>query len=213
MSTNKSPLAPSLGAKASRRMKHRMRVSKTLSMGSVALGAALLLALTAVATARESSSPRDKLALWAGHWKIRIDTKDTQFGHVKTEHYDAKCSFLPHGAFMVCEYLSLQPDPNSGRVINDISLVYYSGVDKTYKYTNVAPEGGPREDVVLVDGNVWTRSFEIPRRRGGVADAREIYNFVSPDKQLARFEISIDKGAHWTVVNEAVGTKESSLLR
>lgn len=40
-----------------------------------------------------------------------------------------------------------------------------------------------------------------------MADAREIYNFVSPDKHLARLEISLDKGAHWTVVNEAVGTK------
>jgi hypothetical protein len=61
---------------------------------------------------------------------------------------------------------------------------------------------------MIVDGNVWTRPFEIPRRSGGVAEAREIYNFVSPDKQLARLEISIDKGAHWTVVNEAVGTKQ-----
>ena len=34
-----------------------------------------------------------------------------------------------------------------------------------------------------------------------MVDAREIYDFVSPDRQLVRLEISIDKGAHWTVVN------------
>jgi len=185
-----------------------MRVSKSFLMRLAALGAASLLALIAGATAQDSSSARDKLAAWGGHWKTRIETKETQFGHAKTEDYDAKCSFLPHGAFMGCEYLSLQPDPDSGRVINDVALIYYSDIDKTFKYTNVAPEGGPREDVMTVDGNVWTRTFEIPRRNGGVADARNIYNFVSPDKRLARFEISLDKGAHWIVVFEAVGTKE-----
>lgn len=185
-----------------------MCVSKALFRRSGPLGAAFLFALTATATAQDSSSPRDKLALWAGHWKIRIETKETQFGHARTEDFDGKCSFLPHGAFMACEYLSLQPDPDAGHVINDVALLYYSDADKTFKYTNVAPEGGPREDLFHVDGNVWTRPFEIPRRSGGVADAREIYTFVPPDKHLTRLEISIDKGAHWTLVNEAVGTKE-----
>jgi hypothetical protein len=172
------------------------------------LSAALLLALTAGATDQGASSPRDKLAAWAGHWKVRIETKETQFGRAKTEDYDAKCSFLPHGAFMGCEYLSMQPDADLGRVINDVALIYYSEVDKTFKYTNVAPEGGPSENVMSVDGNVWTRPFEIQRQSGGVADAREVYTFVSRDKQFARLEISTDKGAHWTLVNEAVGTKE-----
>jgi hypothetical protein len=89
-----------------------------------------------------------------------------------------------------------------------VAILYYSDVDKTFKYTNVAPEGGPREDLVHVDGKVWTRPFEIQTGAGGVVDAREVYTFVSPDEQLARLEVSADKGAHWTVVNEAVGTKE-----
>jgi hypothetical protein len=183
-------------------------MSKNFSTGLAALGAAFLLALTAGATTQDSSSPHDKLAAWAGHWKVRIETKETQFGHAKTEDYDSKCSFLPHGAFLFCEYLSLQPNPDSGRIVNDVALVYYSDVDKTFKYTNVAPEGGPSENVMSVDGNVWTRPFEIPRPSDGVAQAREIYTFVSPDKELGRLEISLDKGAHWIVVNEAVGRKE-----
>src|SRR5271155_5130057 len=188
MSTNNAFLAIFLGSKASRRMKKLMRVSKKLFMGSAALAAAFLLALSAGVTAQDASSQRSKLAVWVGHWKIHIETKETQFGHAKTEDYDAKCSFLPDGAFMVCDYLSLRPDPDSGHIIDDVSLVYYSDVDKAFKYTNVAPEGGPHEDVVVVDGNVWTRSFEIQRRSGGVANAREIYSFVSPEKHLARLE-------------------------
>jgi hypothetical protein len=188
-------------------MQELMRVLKNVVVPSIALGAALLAALTLGARA-EDSSPHDQLARWAGHWKVRIVTKETQFFHAKTEDYDSKCAFLPHGTFLACEYLSLQPDADSGRVINDVALLYYSDVDKSFKYTNVAPEGGPREDVFRVEGNVWTRPFEIQRRSGGVANAREVYEFVSPDKQLARFEISTDKGAHWTVVNEAVGVRE-----
>lgn len=155
------------------------------------------------------SSPHDKLAVWAGHWKARIDTKETQFRHASTEYFDARCSFFPHDTFLFCDYLSLQPNAESnGGVMDDISLFYYSDVDKTFKYTNVAAEGGPDENTMQVDGNTWTRPFEIARRSGGVAKAREIYTFVSPDKQLARLEISIDNGEHWTVVHEAVGTRE-----
>jgi hypothetical protein len=181
-----------------------MRAVGKVLMG---LGAAFLVALTAGAAAPDLTSPRDQLAVWTGHWKIRIETKETQFGRAKTEDFDAKCSLLPSRTFVACEYLSLQPD-SDGRVIDDVSLVYYSEVDKTFKYTNVAPEGGPREDVFHVHGSVWARSFEIPRRSGGVADAREIYDFVAADKHVARLEISTDKGAHWIVVNEAVGTRE-----
>jgi hypothetical protein len=185
-----------------------MRVYKNFLKGAGALGVALLFVLTASAKVPDSSLPHDKLAVWAGHWKIRIETKETPFSHAKTQDFDGKCSFLPHGTFMACEYVSLQPDPGLGHVINDITVLYYSDVDKTFKYTNVAPEGGPREDLMHVDGNVWTRPYEMSTGRGGVVDAREVYTFVSPDKHLARLEVSTDKGAHWTVVNEAVGTKE-----
>jgi hypothetical protein len=186
-----------------------MRVFKALATRSPALSAACLFALATGATAQAPSSPHDKLAVWAGHWTMHIETKETQFGHAKTEDYDGKCSFLPHGTFMACEFLSRRPDPGSGRIINDVSLFYYSDVDKTFKYTNVGPEGGPHEDVLLVDGNVWTKPFEIPGPSGGVLNARQIWTFVSPEKRLARLEISADKGAHWTVVNESVGTKRS----
>jgi hypothetical protein len=34
-----------------------------------------------------------------------------------------------------------------------------------------------------------------------------VYEFVSPEKQVTRFEISADGGQHWTLVSEGVGTK------
>ena len=135
---------------------------------TTALGAAFLLNPASGAMAQDPSSPRDKLTPWVGHWKVHIDTKETQFSHAKAEDFDAKCSFLPNGTFMYCDYLSLQPDAH-----DDIALFYYSGVDKTFKYTNVAQEGGPDENTMTVDGNVWTRPFKIQRRSGGAADARD----------------------------------------
>jgi hypothetical protein len=157
----------------------------------------------------KDSSTHDKLAVWAGHWKTRIETKETQFRHASTEYFDEKCSFFPNHIFLFCDYLSLQVNAESnGGVVDDVSLVYYSDVDKTFKYTNVAPEGGPDENTMQVDGKVWTRPFEFARRSGGVVRAREIYDFVSPDKILARLEMSTDNGEHWTLVHEAVSTRE-----
>lgn len=209
MSTNNAFFAIFLGSKVSRRTKELMRVSKKPSMGSATLGAAFLLALAAGATAQDSASPREKLAVWAGHWKRHGEVKETQFGHARTFDLDIKCSFLPYGAYMVCNSLSSTPNPNDGgRISNEVHLFYYSDVEKTFKHTDVSFEGAPQEGVLLVDGNVWTQPLEIPRRSGGVADAHFIYNFVSADKMEARFEISTDKGAHWTVVDEFVDTKE-----
>jgi hypothetical protein len=186
-----------------------MRESGKIPMRPATLAAAFLLALTAGAAARDSSSAHDRLAMWAGHWKRHGEVKNTQFGRARTFDYDVRCSFLPHGAYMACDDLSLMPDPNHGnRIANGAHLFYYSDVDKAFKYTEVFPEGGPREGIALVVGHVWTEPLQIPRRSGGMADAHFIYNFVSPDKILARFEISTDKGAHWTVVDEFVDTKE-----
>jgi hypothetical protein len=187
-----------------------MGISKKYLVGPAVLGAALLLASTAGANDRDSSSPHDRLAVWAGHWKRHGEVKETEFSHARTFDYDVQCSFLPHGAFMACSSLSLMPDPNHGNSIsNTATLLYYSNVDKAFKYTEVHPDGGTDEGTALVAGNVWTEPREIQRKSGGVADARFVYDFASPDKTLARFEISTDKGAHWTLVDEFVDTKES----
>jgi hypothetical protein len=196
-----------LASKASR-MKELMPGSKQL-LGSAALGAALLLALTVGAAAQDSSSPRDKLAVWAGHWKIHAVTKETQFGHAKMADYDTTCSFVSYGAFMVCDALSLQPD-DKGRMTDDLSVFYYNDLEKAFKHKGVGPEeeGGVLDGVVLVDGNTWTRPLEFPSKNGGGVSARFVYT-LSADKRLCRFEISTDKGAHWTLVTDFVGTKES----
>jgi hypothetical protein len=113
-----------------------MRVSAKFLASPAALAAAFLLALTASAAAQNSPSPHDKLAAWAGHWKRHGEVKETQYAHARTFDYDVKCSFLPQGAYMACNSLSLQPDPNDGgRISNEVTLFYYSNVDKTFKYT------------------------------------------------------------------------------
>lgn len=191
-----------------RKLFDRRNTTMTIGMLSSVLGAICLFGLTASAAAQDPSSPHDELAKWVGHWKVRIETKETQFDHAKMEDYDAKCSFFPDNTFLFCDYRGLQPSADSGRVVDDVALLYYSEIDKTFKYTNVAREGGPSENVFQVDGAVWTRPFEIQSRSHGTLNAREIYTFVPPNKQLGRLEVSTDKGAHWVVVNEAVGVRE-----
>jgi hypothetical protein len=186
----------------------RILVKCLMSLG--ALGAALVPALSVGAPPEDPSAQRGKLTLWAGHWKRHGEVKETQFGHARLFDYDVKCAVLPFGAYVVCNSLSARPDPNDGgRISNEINAYYYSDVDKTFKCTHLNMEGGPRENVVQVDGNVWTEPLQIPKRSGGMADARFVYTFVSADKKLARFEISLDKGATWIVVDEFVDTRQS----
>jgi hypothetical protein len=67
-------------------------------------------------------------------------------------------------------------DPNHGnRISNGVRLLYYSDVDKTFKYTEVFPEGEPREGVARVDGSVWTEPLQFQTRSGVVADAHFIF--------------------------------------
>jgi len=188
--------------------KKPVRGSQIFLVRSTTLGAAFALVLTVRAAAQDAAPSHDKLAMWAGRWKVHGEVKETQFAHARTFDYDVQCSFLPYGAYMACNYLSLMPDPNHGnRISNGARLFYYSDVDKSFKYTEVFPEGGPREGVALIDGNVWTEPLQVQGQSGGKEDARFVSNFVSADKILARFEISTDSQAHWTVVDEFSYTK------
>ena len=187
-----------------------MRAFKTVPTRPAIQGAVLLLALTAGASAQDALSPHDRLAVWAGHWKRHGEVRETQFGPARTFDYDVRCSFLPHDAFMACSSVSLMPDPNHGnRVANTATLFYYSDFDRAFKYTEVHPEGGPSEGTARVEGNVWTEPREIQRRSGGTADGRFVYHFVAPDRMEARFEISTDRGGHWTLVDTFVDTKQA----
>jgi hypothetical protein len=186
-----------------------MRISFKLLAGFTTLIALFMPALTVVADP-DASSPREKLTMWAGHWKRHGEVRETQFGHARQFDYDVRCSLLPFGAYLVCNAVSLMPDPNDGgRISNQVHIYYYSEVDKTFKSTELNMEGGPHEHVLQVEGNVWTQPLQIPRRSGGTADARFVYTFVSASRQQARFEISLDHGASWVVVDEFVDTKEA----
>lgn len=169
----------------------------------MSFGLALMLAAPLGAHAE---GPQDKLNVWAGHWKIAEETFDTQFEHAGHSSFDAKCSWLPNHSYLVCDYLKEQREAD-GHFVDDASLLYYSPADKAYKYTAVATEGGPQEQVVSVEGNIWTRMFQTRRRSGGMAELRFTYDYASPTTHLARFEISTDKGAHWTLISRFVAKK------
>lgn len=54
----------------------------------------------------KDSSHHDKLAVWAGHWKTRIDTKETQFGHASTDYF-GKMFLLSQQHFSVLRLFEL----------------------------------------------------------------------------------------------------------
>jgi len=173
------------------------------------LSASALVVVTAAHAAASATAigPLETLRIWEGRWKVDVQVKETPYSHAATVAWNASCAWQPHGAYMICDYLSDGVDAEAGKVANNLSIFYYSDADKAIKHTGMGTEGGPREQIATVDGNVWTTTFEVTGHKGQKIECRNVYNFVSPDKHLDRFEVSDDNGAHWTVVKEGVSTK------
>jgi hypothetical protein len=173
---------------------------------------ASLLALGLVASAAtvdssKTADPRDRLNIWEGHWKIQVQRKETAYSHASSVAFDARCSWMPNRGYMVCDYLSQGIDPQEAEAANHLAIFNYDEKDKTYKHLGISKNYKTLEEVTTIAGNVWTTPWEQAGDKGETLQLRDVYEFVSPEKQTTRFEISSDGGQHWTLVSEAVGTK------
>jgi hypothetical protein len=182
----------------------RLRVSSiVLLMG---LG---LMAGAATSNAAETPDPLDRMNIWAGHWKMQAQRKETAYSHAGSLSFNAVCAWAPNRGYMVCDYLSDSLDPQEGRVANHLSILTYNEPTKAYKHLGISMDFKTLEQVATVEGNVWTYLFEQVTRKGEKLQLRDVYEFVSPEKQISRFEVSADGGQHWTLRSEAVATKVS----
>jgi hypothetical protein len=181
-----------------------MHMNQNILIGSVVTGVALVLAFAARAA---DLAPHEKLAVWEGRWKLKERILETPFSHAGSVTLDGNCAFHPNGSYMICDFLTEGPDPESGAVSNNLSLFYYSAADKAFKHTGMGTEGGPHEQVAAVDGNVWTTQVEITGRSGKKLQLRNTYVFESPMEYRMRFEVSQDGGARWTPLHDDVATK------
>lgn len=187
-----------------------MRMRRDVKMLTGSIVAILALALTAGAATSGSpntSDPRDRINIWEGHWKIQSQRKETAYSHAASVSFDADCSWMPNRGYMVCDYLSASVDPAEGKPANHLTIFTYNDKDKAYKHLGISKDYKTLEEVTAIDGNLWHYTYELTGDKGEKLQCRDEYEFVSPEKQTTRFEISSDGGQHWTLVSEGVGTK------
>ena len=92
--------------------------------------------------------------------------------------------------------------------MDDVFLFYYSAVDKPSSIQKWLRKEIQTKTPCRLMAMSGTGRLRLQDGVAELVKAREIYEFVSPDKHLARLEISTDNGEHWTVVNQAVATRE-----
>jgi hypothetical protein len=183
-------------------------LSATTWMASIVLTVALgLMAGAAIPGSQESPDPRDKLNMWEGHWKMRSQRKDTPYTHAVTLEFDVVCKWASSRGYMVCDYLSDGMDPEEGKPSNHLSIFAYNDAEKSYKQLGISKDYKTLEKEAKIEGDVWTMFVERTTKKGDKIQTRDTYEFVSPDKQISRFEISADGGQHWTLMSEGVATK------
>ena len=181
--------------------------TRTLASSIVSVLALGLMACAATSEPPKTSDPRDRINIWEGHWKVQVQRKETPYSHAAMEPFDAVCSWSADRGYMVCEYLSEKKVPGEGKPSDHLSIFTFDDTGKTYKHLGISKNYKTLEEVATIDGNVWHYNYELPDDKGRTVTCRDVYEFISPEKQLTRMEISSDGGQHWTVVSEAVGTK------
>jgi hypothetical protein len=186
----------------------RMRGRKMLA-GTIVSVLALGLMASAAATSEVSKTPdpHDRINIWEGHWKVQAQRKETPYSHAGSAPFDAVCSWTADRGYMVCEYLSEKTVAGEGKPADHLSIFTYDETGKTYKHLGISKNYKTLEEVATIEGNVWHYNYELPGDKGEKLTCRDVYEFVSPEKQVTRFEISADGGQHWTLVSEGVGMK------
>jgi hypothetical protein len=185
----------------------RLRGHTRMLAGSILAALTLGLASAAISNPPQTTDPRDRINIWEGHWKIQVQRKETPYSHANSVPFDVVCSWTADRGYMVCEYLSDGIDPQEGKVADHLTIFTYNDTDKAYKHLGISKNFKTLEEPTTIEGNVWTTPFELTGKKGEKLQCRNVYEFVSPEKQVTRFEISSDGGLHWTLVSEGVGTK------
>ena len=186
----------------------RSRSDLRMLAGSIVSVLALaLMASAATSGSPKTPDPRDKINIWEGHWQIKAQRRESPYSHASSVSFDADCSWMPNRGYMVCDYLSRGIDPAEGAAANHLTIFTYNDKDKAYKHLGISKDYKTLEEVTTIEGNLWHYTYEIAGDKGENLQCRDEYEFVSPEKQTSRFEISSDGGKHWTLVSEAVGTK------
>jgi hypothetical protein len=162
----------------------------------VALAMIALSAASSPATAQPSSSA-GQLSLWVGQWTYSGQTFETAYTHAHRTAGTDDCTWMHNRGYLVCDFLNTAPTPTT----NNLSIFSFSPKFGTYTHLGVTKDFKPLWEKVSVQGRTWITPLELPYK-GKTILYRDVYTFLSPDKQTILNEISADKGEHWIVISK-----------
>lgn len=156
------------------------------------------------ATPRSDESQELKvLDAWTGHWTTQGKSYDTPYSRGGAISITMTCGWSANGGFMICDHLISGP---SGKH-NDLSIFTYNPADKSYKFCGYDRTGVPRATPLTIEGKVWSFDSE-DEDNGKKIHVKTINDFSKPGIVTWNTKFTSDGGAHWTLMNEGVDTKE-----
>jgi hypothetical protein len=102
----------------------------------------------------------------------------------------------------VCQYLRVENRPG-----DHLSIFTYNSAGKSFKHLGLSQDYKALEEPTTIEGNVWTAPLSDVGPKGEKIDFRNVWEFVSPDRHLAREDYSTDGGQHWTTLWSQVATR------
>lgn len=159
------------------------------------------MAMISASLAAENPAGLDRIAAYAGTWKIETENLATPFSKAGKESSTLRNECWRNGAFYVCD-----------QFVNGESkalVIFTEGADAaTYNSYSVPADGGKAGPggKLLISGNTWTFPWEY-ERDGKTVHFHVVNVFSTPKTIEFRREFSEDN-EHWTVMARGHETKE-----
>jgi hypothetical protein len=153
--------------------------------------AALLASSLAVAADAPSSSPLDRLNVFAGTWKSDTQNFETPYSHESAGSYTLVNQCWKAGAFFVC-------NQSVDGVSRSMLVFSFKGGDTYSEVAVTAETGAGSNGTLLVDGGVWTFPGQF-HKLGQVIYVRTVNIYSGNDSLDYREEFSTDQ-QNWTLM-------------
>jgi hypothetical protein len=156
------------------------------------------------ASPHSDGSPELKvLDAWTGRWTTKGKAYDTPYSHAGAITITMTAGWSANGGFMICDHLVSGP---SGKH-NYLSIFTYNPVDKSYKFCGFDRTGVPRVTPLMIEGSAWSYDSD-EKENGKKIHIKTINDFSKPGIVTWNTKYSADSGAHWTLMNEGVDTRD-----
>jgi hypothetical protein len=130
-----------------------------------------LTANPATPPASGTPDPRDRINLWAGHWKEKelVQTKLTPYRHAASAPSHETCAWTADRGSVVCQYLSEKVGAREGKPSDHVTIFACNDAGKNYKHRGISKDYKTLEEVAAINGNAWHYNCQLREDTRGEA--------------------------------------------